>query len=102
MNMPDYDPAILKISLPFMVINWVAMFACLYMFGVVNENGVPIVGTWKHFYFSAITLTTVGYGNIVPASLFSEVLVTFESLIGFFGFAIVAGVITSIIIKRVE
>ena len=102
MYMPDYDSNILKISIPFIAVNWVAIFACLYMLGTVTEGGVPIEGVWKHFYFSAVTLTTLGYGNIVPASTFTEILVTVESLVGFLGFAILAGVITSIIMKRVE
>jgi Ion channel len=100
---PDWDPAILKISLPFIVLNYIAFFACLYMFGTVTENNIsPIKGTWKHFYFSAVTLTTLGYGNIVPSDLWSEIVATIQSIIGFMGFAILAGVVASIAIKRVE
>jgi len=99
---PNYDSNILKISIPFMAINWIAIFACFYMLGTVKENGIPIEGVWKHFYFSAVTLTTLGYGNIVPADTFTEVLVTVQALFGLFGFGILAGVVTAIIIKRVE
>jgi hypothetical protein len=102
MKQPNYDLNILKICIPFMAINWTAIFACLYMFGAVLENGSSIAGTWKHFYFSVVTLTTLGYGNIVPSGFLSELLVTIESLIGFLGFAILTGIITSITIKRFE
>ena len=43
------------------------------------------------FFFSVETLATIGYGNISPTNLASNLLVTFESLIGLLGFAIVAG-----------
>jgi hypothetical protein len=102
-SQPVYDSAILKISIPFIIINHVALFACLYMFGSVsNGDGIEIQGTWKHFYFSAVTLTTLGYGNLVPNNVFAEVIATIQSIIGFMGFAIVAGVVASIALKRVE
>ncbi len=100
---PVYDSAILKISVPFIILNYIALFACLYMFGnVADGDGIEIQGTWKHFYFSAVTLTTLGYGNLVPNDVFAEVIATIQSIIGFMGFAILAGVVASIALKRVE
>ncbi len=100
---PEYDSSLLKVAIPFIVINYVAVFACLYMFGaVVDGDGNQIAGTWSHFYFSAVTLTTLGYGNLTPAGMFSEVVATIEAIVGFMGFAVMAGVIGSIAIKRVE
>jgi len=102
-SQPVYDSAMLKISVPFIILNYIALFACLYMFGsVANGDGIEIQGTWKHFYFSAVTLTTLGYGNLVPNDIFSEVIATIQSIIGFMGFAILAGVVASIALKRVE
>ena len=97
-----YDLGILKIAIPFIALNWVAIFACLYMYGVVLENNEPITGTWKHFYFSATTLATVGYGNIVPGNTVSEIIAVVESLTGVLGFAFIVGIVMSIIIKRTE
>jgi len=100
---PNYDSTVLKISIPFILVNYVAIFACLYMFGEVVDSSLnPIEGMWKHFYFSAVTLTTLGYGNLIPGDLFTEVIATVESLIGFLGFAVLAGVVATIVIKRVE
>ena len=94
---------ILKIAVPFIVLNYVALFACIYMLGtVVDGNGNPISGMWQHFYFSAVTLTTLGYGNLTPSGTFSEVAATIEAIIGFMGFAVLAGVVASIILKRAE
>jgi hypothetical protein len=100
---PDYDSSLLKLAVPFVVINYVAVFACLFMFGsVVDGNGHQISGTWSHFYFSAVTLTTLGYGNITPLGMFAEVVATIEAILGFMGFAIMAGIVGSIAIKRAE
>jgi inward rectifier potassium channel len=48
---------------------------------------------WDCFYFSAQTLTTVGYGRIAPVSHIHSALSSFESLIGLLGFAIFTGLI---------
>ncbi|MGA3205061.1 MAG: ion channel, partial [Bryobacteraceae bacterium] len=37
------------------------------------------------FFFSAHTLTTVGYGNIVPGSISANSLATVEALVGLLG-----------------
>jgi hypothetical protein len=102
-SQPVYDSAILKISVPFIILNYISLFACLYMFGsVVDVSGNEIQGTWKHFYFSTVTLTTLGYGNIVPNDIFSEIIAALQSIIGFMGFAVFAGIVASIALKRVE
>ncbi|QHS13177.1 ion channel [Shewanella sp. Arc9-LZ] len=102
-SQPVYDSAMLKISVPFIILNYIALFACLYMFGsVVDASGNEIQGTWKHFYFSTVTLTTLGYGNIVPNDIVAEVIATIQSIIGFMGFAVFAGIVASIALKRVE
>jgi len=100
----SWDSTLFKISVPFMLLNWSAFFACLYMvFGVIQyTDGTQVGGMWDHFYFSVVTLTTLGYGNIVPASFGAELVATIESLVGFMGFAILAGIIGSIAFKRAE
>jgi inward rectifier potassium channel len=45
------------------------------------------------FFFSAHTLTTVGYGNIAPGTISANVLAVLEALIGLLGFALVTGVL---------
>lgn len=91
----------LTISLPFMLAQVAAFFACLYMLGdVKTSNGVPIDGSWEHFYFSVVTLTTLGYGNIVPSDRWTEFVAVLESLLGFMAFAVYAGVLASIALRR--
>ena len=43
---------------------------------------------WRLIYYSFITLTTIGYGDITPANAFSETLAWIEGLIGQFYIAI--------------
>jgi inward rectifier potassium channel len=45
------------------------------------------------FFFSAHTLTTVGYGNIAPGSISANVLAVIEALIGLLGFALATGIL---------
>ena len=48
-------------------------------------------------YFSVIVVTTLGFGDITPATQIGKIFIAFESLIGFVMFA----VLTSIIFKRI-
>ena len=43
------------------------------------------------FFFSAHTLTTVGYGNVYPEGVAAELTSAFEALVGLMGFAIATG-----------
>jgi len=48
---------------------------------------------WSGFFFSAHTLTTVGYGNISPATIGANVLSVVEALSGLLGIALVTGIL---------
>jgi inward rectifier potassium channel len=43
------------------------------------------------FFFSIQTMATIGYGKMVPANTYANVLVTLESLLGILGVALVTG-----------
>lgn len=45
------------------------------------------------FFFSAHTLTTVGYGNIAPMTVAANVLSSIEALTGLLGFALATGLL---------
>jgi inward rectifier potassium channel len=45
------------------------------------------------FFFSIQTMATIGYGHMVPHSLFANILVTFEALVGVLGFALMTGLV---------
>ena len=48
---------------------------------------------WNDFFFSAHTLTTVGYGNISPSTVSANVLSTIEALVGLLGIALGTGIL---------
>ena len=48
---------------------------------------------WNDFFFSAHTLTTVGYGNIYPVGMGANSLASFEALVGVLGFAVATGLL---------
>jgi inward rectifier potassium channel len=47
----------------------------------------------RAYFFSVQTLATIGYGHISPSGLPANIVVTIESLVGLFGFAVVAGML---------
>jgi inward rectifier potassium channel len=58
-----------------------------------TSPGVSQYPFWRAFFFSVETLSTIGYGNIVPINFPANVLVTFEAMTGLAGFAIVTGLL---------
>lgn len=45
------------------------------------------------FFFSAQTVTTVGYGSISPSGILGNVIATFEALIGLLSFSFITGLL---------
>jgi inward rectifier potassium channel len=101
----DWHPYLFMISLSwplffllvmaaFLVINFV--FALAYSaVGVEylkNAEGSNAAASFLNtFFFSAHTLTTVGYGNIWPVGTAANLVAVLESLVGVLGFAIATG-----------
>jgi voltage-gated potassium channel Kch len=56
--------------------------------GPFAERGIAdVVATFQ--YFSTVTLTTVGFGDIVPVTRFARLLTGFEAIVGQFYVAVV-------------
>ncbi|HKD86161.1 MAG TPA: ion channel [Terriglobales bacterium] len=75
-----------------------AIFAVLYLACgvdslVTTSPGMGPHPFWRGFFFSVETLSTIGYGNIVPVTLGANVMVTIEALAGLMGFAIATGLV---------
>lgn len=60
---------------------------------VSTSPGISEHPFWRAFFFSVETVSTIGYGNIVPVTLAANVVVTMEALGGLSGFAIVTGLL---------
>jgi len=74
------------------------LFASLYIVvdvsefrGMANRHDFPIF--WQYFFFSAQTITTVGYGGISPAGHLASAISTLEALFGWLMFAIITGLL---------
>jgi inward rectifier potassium channel len=57
-----------------------------------KASGAPL-GFLDAFFFSAQTLTTVGYGHIYPIGTLASVLAAMESLVGLLAFAVATGLL---------
>jgi hypothetical protein len=54
----------------------------LHVPGAFNVSGAERVGPQRWVYFSFVTLTTVGYGDITPVARAAQSLATLEALVG--------------------
>jgi len=84
------------IFLGYFIVN--AMFAGVYMIlGPDSIRGNPSANEGEHFlnafFFSAHTLTTVGYGTLAPNGIAANVFAALEALTGLMGFAVATGLL---------
>lgn len=75
-----------------------AVFATLYMLaGTQHLKGLAESNTgnsfWGAFFFSAQTLTTVGYGHVSPSGYLTSAIAAFESMLGLLAFALATGLL---------
>jgi inward rectifier potassium channel len=101
----DWHPYLSMISAPwplffllilaaFLLVNTLFALA-FWAVGIENlknaEAATPAMTFLNAFFFSAHTLTTVGYGNIWPVGLAANSVAVLESVSGVLGFAIATG-----------
>lgn len=90
---------LLTVALFYLIIN--LLFAGLYylpgidQFTGLKENSTTLTHFVHLFFFSAQTLTTVGYGHISPTGFWSNLIASFEALCGLMTFAIMTGLVYS-------
>jgi inward rectifier potassium channel len=84
------------VLIAYIAINWVFAFVyfALPPAQVVGTNAsTPLARLLDDFFFSAHTLTTVGYGNFAPAGVLANSIASFEALVGLMGFALATGLL---------
>jgi inward rectifier potassium channel len=75
-----------------------ATFAAAYLACGPGALGSDTAGMQNHtylraFFFSVQTLSTIGYGQVIPVGTAANTIVTVEALVGLMGFAIVTGLL---------
>jgi inward rectifier potassium channel len=85
----------LSVGLGYILMN--TLFALLYLLIGIEQLGLDSVSLFSDFtntfYFSAQTITTVGYGAISPNGMMSGLLSSFEALIGLLSFSFITGLL---------
>jgi uncharacterized protein YjbI with pentapeptide repeats len=97
-------------------IKWVAIKACITMFlfgltysifpGLLGLDYVPSdQGCSRHswftpFYFSIVTFTTLGFGDITPKNLVGELIVSFEVILGYAVLGLLISVLADKVVRR--
>jgi inward rectifier potassium channel len=87
---------ILVIVLGYALVNF--LFATMYyLIGTEDFGGIDgnegLQGYFSLFFFSAQTLTTLGYGHMYPISHAASTVAAFESLLGLMSFALATGIL---------
>lgn len=71
------------------LIAWWANFSYREAFGLMRD-GEMISTCWDALYFTAVSLTTLGYGDIVPTTSAGQVWASGQTILGFFLLALLA------------
>lgn len=84
------------IFLAYLLVNMLFSF-CYLLVGLDNLEGTvgdtPFMEFLDAFFFSAQTITTLGYGRISPVGTPASIIAAIESLLGLLGFALATGLI---------
>jgi len=100
---PDFYHQLLRASWPQLTFYFLAtffLFNCLFSgLFMLDQHGfthpdpsVEASRFWEFFFFSIETVATVGYGNMVPVSLYANIVVAIEISLGILFFALVTGI----------
>ncbi len=85
----------LWVVLGYIVIN--ALFAIIYIILGISDITAPTGNIFEDFlnafFFSAQTITTVGYGAMAPKGLLFGIISSFEALVGLLSFSFITGLL---------
>jgi len=69
-----------------------ALFGWLYWLNPDSIGGLKSNAYSEYFFFSVQTLATIGYGGMFPQTLYGNLLVTFEAMVGLLSLGLFAAV----------
>lgn len=76
----------------------IVLFAFAYLYGELKYNGNDVKTFWEALYFSGLTFTTIGYGDITPTG-FARFLAVLE---GLFGIVLSSALVVSLVRRHIE
>jgi len=103
----DGNKIIGSISLYLLIgLTWAIIYIVLIIFDPEAFSGVDI-GSWQQIfasvaYYSFVTLTTLGYGDILPKNHIAEFFVYMEAIVGVFYMAIIVSSLVSLRLNKLQ
>jgi hypothetical protein len=76
------------------------LFAGLY--SVVDVDFGPYETSFSPFYYSVVTLTTLGYGDVVPASAAAQAIAAIQALFGYVGLGGLLSILSNKMARRAD
>ena len=88
----------IRLTALLLTVMWLINYYCWEALGLhVNVTTSGVVHSWPiAFYYTVVTMTTLGYGDITPTTSTGMILASIEAMIGLLWLSVLA----SIIIKR--
>ncbi len=99
----DHGRSLLKVWL--YALGIATLYGLLYLADMSNDWGImdysTSANTWfTPFYYSVVTYTTLGYGDVTADSLLGEMLVVSEVVIGYFTLGLLLAILANTIARR--
>ncbi len=80
----------------------VVTFVFALLFSLVEVDYGAYETPFSPFYYSVVTLTTLGYGDVLPASLAAQIIAALESILGYVGLGGLLSILSNKIARRAD
>ncbi len=84
----------------FWILGVTVIFALCYR--MVEMDYGKYQTTFSPFYFSVVTLTTLGFGDVIPTSLAGQILAVIQALLGYVGLGGLLSILANKMARRAE
>ena len=81
------------VSTTVLALGWSAVNYCCRDELGLERAGKPITDYWEALYFTVVSLTTLGYGDITPSTTIGQLLASIQGVFGFIVFALLASML---------
>ncbi len=86
---------------------WLTATTLAMLFGTVYAHVPSLLNTtravnswWTPYYYSFVTFTTLGFGDVTPGSLAGEIIVTIEVILGYLTLGILVSILANKVARR--